>query len=253
VTVAYSHPRGTKAALDTLASASGLIVGQAYLLTDEQRLVVAHAVNAYTPLAKLSEISGGALGIPDGAVTYDKLPNMAQGLIGRYDVGSGTVQFVGIGAGLYFDGVNLAARTGSVTSATVEETRGLTGRGVLGPTLVGLAAAHVNYPSAAGFTPDWDAFITANVTGNTASTTFEIGNPFGAIPGTSRVVYLHLPAVKGGRAVAWGSLYINPPAITVGSSGEDSQFWRIVLEPTPYEDPVLEEPYIFVSATRIGG
>jgi len=62
VSVPYCHARGTKAALDGLAAANGLLIGQVYFLTDEQRLVVAHAVNAYTPLAKQSEASGGGGG-----------------------------------------------------------------------------------------------------------------------------------------------------------------------------------------------
>lgn len=62
MSVPYRHPRGTKAALDGLAAANGLLIGQVYFLTDEQRLVVAHAVNAYTPLAKQSEISSGGDG-----------------------------------------------------------------------------------------------------------------------------------------------------------------------------------------------
>lgn len=45
--VPYQHRRGTKASLNTLASSNGLLVGQVYFLTDEQRLVVATSANAY--------------------------------------------------------------------------------------------------------------------------------------------------------------------------------------------------------------
>lgn len=45
--VPYIHARGTKANLNTLAASNGLLVGQVYFLTDEQRLVVATATNAY--------------------------------------------------------------------------------------------------------------------------------------------------------------------------------------------------------------
>ncbi len=49
------HPRGTRAALNTLAAASGLQVGQIYLITDESRIAIATAINAYQADAKQSE------------------------------------------------------------------------------------------------------------------------------------------------------------------------------------------------------
>lgn len=54
----YKHPRGTRAALNALASASGLVIGQIYLLTDESRLAIAIAVNAFQTYAKEGEGGG---------------------------------------------------------------------------------------------------------------------------------------------------------------------------------------------------
>jgi hypothetical protein len=50
VSVPYKLPRGTRAALDTLAAANGLTLYQVYWLTDENRAVVATATNAYAPV-----------------------------------------------------------------------------------------------------------------------------------------------------------------------------------------------------------
>jgi deoxyribose-phosphate aldolase len=51
--------RTTRAALNAQSSASGLLIGEPYLITDENRFAVATAANAYQDFAKLSE-SGGA-------------------------------------------------------------------------------------------------------------------------------------------------------------------------------------------------
>lgn len=56
----YRHKRGTLAQINSAASASSLKIGEAYFVTDQSRLTVAHAVNAHTPLAKQSEIGGGS-------------------------------------------------------------------------------------------------------------------------------------------------------------------------------------------------
>lgn len=46
---AVQHKRGTRAALNALAAANGLLVGQIYLISDEAgRIAVATATNAYT-------------------------------------------------------------------------------------------------------------------------------------------------------------------------------------------------------------
>lgn len=46
------HKRGTKAALDALATSSSLRVGQLYFITDQSRIAIATAVNAYQVFAK---------------------------------------------------------------------------------------------------------------------------------------------------------------------------------------------------------
>jgi len=51
--------RGTRAQLDAAASSNGLIVGEPYLITDEDRMAVGTAVNAYETYAKESETGGG--------------------------------------------------------------------------------------------------------------------------------------------------------------------------------------------------
>jgi mevalonate kinase len=51
--------RGTLAQLTAAASANQLLEGETYLITDEQRLAVATASNAFTRHAKLSEAGGG--------------------------------------------------------------------------------------------------------------------------------------------------------------------------------------------------
>lgn len=44
------HKRGTRAALDALAAANGLLVGQWYIITDEQRPAIALTTNTYRAL-----------------------------------------------------------------------------------------------------------------------------------------------------------------------------------------------------------
>ena len=48
------HKRGTRADLNTLAAANGLLVGQIYFITDESRIAVATAVGAYQAAIKES-------------------------------------------------------------------------------------------------------------------------------------------------------------------------------------------------------
>ena len=48
--------RGTRAQLNTAASASGLAAGEPYLITDEERLAVGTAANAFVDFAKKSEL-----------------------------------------------------------------------------------------------------------------------------------------------------------------------------------------------------
>jgi len=49
----------TRAVLDAAALASGLEVDTIYWITDESRLAIGTAPNAYTAMAKLSEVGGG--------------------------------------------------------------------------------------------------------------------------------------------------------------------------------------------------
>ena len=56
------HKRGTRAALVALAGTSGLLPGQIYLLTDENRLAVALTTNTFETFAKQSEAGGGGGG-----------------------------------------------------------------------------------------------------------------------------------------------------------------------------------------------
>ena len=54
------HKRGTRADLDTLAAADGLLVGQIYVITDEDRLAVALSIGSYQAMAKKGEAGGSA-------------------------------------------------------------------------------------------------------------------------------------------------------------------------------------------------
>lgn len=52
------HKRGIRSALNALAAANGLLPGQVYLITDENRLAVALTISTYQAMAKEDE--GGA-------------------------------------------------------------------------------------------------------------------------------------------------------------------------------------------------
>jgi len=52
------HKRGTRADLNTLAAADGLLIGQIYVITDEDRLAVAKTVGTYQAMAKEGEGGG---------------------------------------------------------------------------------------------------------------------------------------------------------------------------------------------------
>jgi len=54
------HKRGSRADLNTLAAADGLLLGQVYLITDEDRLAVATAVDAYQAVEKEGGGGGGS-------------------------------------------------------------------------------------------------------------------------------------------------------------------------------------------------
>jgi hypothetical protein len=57
MSVVYLHTRVTKSSLTSLVSSSGLNVGQLYYVTDEARVVIATATNAYSEHAKKSEVA----------------------------------------------------------------------------------------------------------------------------------------------------------------------------------------------------
>lgn len=70
------HPRGTRAALVSLAGTSGLLPGQVYVLTDEARLAVALTTSTFETFAKESEAGGGGGAVSSvngetGAVVLD--------------------------------------------------------------------------------------------------------------------------------------------------------------------------------------
>lgn len=60
MSVPYLLPRGTRAALNTLAAANGLVANQAYWLTDESRVVVATSVSAYADTPNTTDLAGKA-------------------------------------------------------------------------------------------------------------------------------------------------------------------------------------------------
>jgi hypothetical protein len=67
--VGYKIPRGTRAALDAKASGATLVVGQPYLITDENRIAVALTTSTYQTYAKQSELglSSSLVFVIDGA------------------------------------------------------------------------------------------------------------------------------------------------------------------------------------------
>lgn len=50
------HKRGTKSALDTLASGGNLKVGQIYVLTDTKQIAIATSTTAYDLYTRASEL-----------------------------------------------------------------------------------------------------------------------------------------------------------------------------------------------------
>ena len=49
------HKRGSRANLNALAAADGLLIGQIYVITDENRLAVATTTGTYQAMAKEGE------------------------------------------------------------------------------------------------------------------------------------------------------------------------------------------------------
>lgn len=54
------HKRGTRAALNAIATAAGLKPGQLYVITDEGRIAMALTASTYETYAKQSEAGGGS-------------------------------------------------------------------------------------------------------------------------------------------------------------------------------------------------
>jgi len=77
------HKRGSRAALDTLAAADGLLVGQVYVITDEDRIAVALSIGSYQAMAKESE--GGVLSDPTGVTGADAVTNIMSLTQAEYD------------------------------------------------------------------------------------------------------------------------------------------------------------------------
>ena len=60
------HARGTRAALNALASGGLLVLWQLYVLSDEGRVAIATSTSTYQALAKEGEGGGGG-----GGTTYE--------------------------------------------------------------------------------------------------------------------------------------------------------------------------------------
>ena len=56
------HARGTRAALNALASSNKLVPWQLYVLTDESRVAIATSTSTYQTFLKEGEGSGGGSG-----------------------------------------------------------------------------------------------------------------------------------------------------------------------------------------------
>jgi hypothetical protein len=60
--VVYANRRATIARLDTVAAAAGLNIGEAFLVTDQQRMAIATGPDDYALMARLDEIGSGGGG-----------------------------------------------------------------------------------------------------------------------------------------------------------------------------------------------
>jgi len=60
------HKRGSRADLNTLAAANGLLLGQIYLITDEDRLAVATGVGSYQGFRKEASFDTEGVGTITG-------------------------------------------------------------------------------------------------------------------------------------------------------------------------------------------
>ena len=115
------HKRGTRAALNALASSNGLKPGQIYVITDESRLAVALTVSTYQAHAKEGEGgSGGGAGYYVGAsapadpVANPLWFNLTTGAFLAYVDDGSSAQWVEAGANL----IPTGGTTGQVLSKT---------------------------------------------------------------------------------------------------------------------------------------
>lgn len=84
--------RATRAALDAQAGASGLLAGEPYLITDENRLAVGTGTGAYQALAKQGEIPNPMRPVAvafDSEVAASAAVNWTQGNYQKITVSSG--------------------------------------------------------------------------------------------------------------------------------------------------------------------
>jgi len=67
------HKRGTRADLNTLATADGLLIGQIYVITDEDKLAVAKTIGTYQAMAREDVLTSPAISNPTltGSVVED--------------------------------------------------------------------------------------------------------------------------------------------------------------------------------------
>ena len=79
------HKRGTRADLITLAAADGLLIGQIYVITDEDRLAVAKTIGTYQAMAKEGEPAGAVVSDPTGVTGADAVTNIMSLTQAEYD------------------------------------------------------------------------------------------------------------------------------------------------------------------------
>ena len=68
--ISFKVKRGTRAQIDSAAATGGLIAGEPYLITDENRIAVGVSASAFEPMAKHSELPVNLdYGLITGSVT----------------------------------------------------------------------------------------------------------------------------------------------------------------------------------------
>ena len=81
--------RGTRAQIEAAKTANGLLNGEPYLITDESRLAVGTATNAYSDCAKKSEVDGKEPDLGNPASDGQVLSSTAAGVRSWVDSASG--------------------------------------------------------------------------------------------------------------------------------------------------------------------